>query len=77
MSAGAIPRNKETSGNAGAAGSPSAFLSDINTIRERARRQVLDGAVTPSYGADRAVVLGLLNSALATEIVCVLRYRRH
>jgi bacterioferritin len=58
-------------------GAQHGFLSDIHTIRERARQQVLDGAVTPSYGANREVVLGLLNSALATEIVCVLRYRRH
>jgi bacterioferritin len=77
MSAGAIPRSREPNGSAGGVGSPSGFLSDITAIRERARRQVLDGAVTPSYGADRSVVLGLLNSALATEIVCVLRYRRH
>jgi bacterioferritin len=75
MSATATPRNRPASGDG--AGSSSAFLSDISAIRKRARQQVLDGAVTPSYGADRSVVLGLLNSALATEIVCVLRYRRH
>jgi bacterioferritin len=75
MSATATPRSRAASGDGAA--SSSAFLSDISAIRERARQQVLDGAVTPSYGADRAVVLGLLNSALATEIVCVLRYRRH
>ena len=55
----------------------SSFISDISAIRERARKHVGDGAVTPSYGADREVVLRLLNEALATEIVCVLRYRRH
>lgn len=53
------------------------FLSDIAAIRDRARQHVADGAVTPSYGADRERVLQLLNEALATEIVCVLRYRRH
>lgn len=55
----------------------SQFISDISAIRERARKHVADGAVTASYGADREVVLRLLNEALATEIVCVLRYRRH
>lgn len=53
------------------------FLSDIHELRERARQHVFQGAVTPSYGADREVVLQLLNEALATELVCVLRYRRH
>jgi bacterioferritin len=77
MSASAIPRSRQATGDAAGSSTPSAFLSDINTIRARARQQVLDGAVTPSYGADRSVVLGLLNAALATEIVCVLRYRRH
>ncbi len=53
------------------------FLSDIQSIRKRAREKIEDGAVTPSYGADRKVILDLLNEALATEIVCTLRYRRH
>lgn len=53
------------------------FLSDITAIRERARQHIADGAVTQSYGADRDTVLRLLNEALATEIVCVLRYKRH
>jgi bacterioferritin len=53
------------------------FISDIQTLRERARKHVEDGAVTPSYKADRQTVLKLLNEALATEIVCVLRYKRH
>ena len=52
-------------------------LTDIQTLRDRARRHVEDGAVTPGYAADREVVLRLLNEALATELVCVLRYRRH
>ncbi len=54
-----------------------ASLTDVQTLRDRARRQVADGAVTAGYKADREIVLKLLNEALATEIVCVLRYRRH
>lgn len=53
------------------------FVSDVAAIRERARRHIEEGAVTPSYNADKQVVLKLLNEALATELVCVLRYRRH
>ena len=53
------------------------FLTDVKTLRERARQHIERGAVTESYQADREVVLKLLNEALATEIVCVLRYRRH
>ena len=54
-----------------------AFLSDIETLRKRAREHIAEGAVTPGYHADRGVVLKLLNEALATELVCVLRYKRH
>jgi len=53
------------------------FPTDVQTLRKRARRHIEEGAVTPGYGADRATVLKLLNESLATEIVCVLRYRRH
>lgn len=53
------------------------FLTDIKTLRERARKHLEDGAVTQGYSADRETVIKLLNEALATEIVCVLRYRRH
>jgi bacterioferritin len=53
------------------------FLTDIKTLRERARRHIDQGAVTEGYSADRETVIKLLNEALATEIVCVLRYRRH
>src|SRR4051794_34880578 len=53
------------------------FLTDIKTIRERARQHIEKGAVTESYQADRGKVIDLLNEALATEIVCTLRYRRH
>ena len=54
-----------------------AFLSDIETLRRRAREHIAQGAVTPGYHADREVVLKLLNEALATEIICTLRYKRH
>jgi bacterioferritin len=57
--------------------SASPALSDIRTLRDRARKQIEDGAVTLSYGADKQAVLKLLDEALATELVCVLRYKRH
>lgn len=53
------------------------FLSDIQTLRDRARRHIEDGAVTDEYAGDRQTICKILNEALATEIVCVLRYRRH
>jgi bacterioferritin len=53
------------------------FVTDIQTLRARARQHIEDGAVTPGYRADRDTVIRLLNEALATEIVCVLRYKRH
>ena len=52
-------------------------LSDIKTLRERARQHIEKGAVAAGYAADRETVLGMLNGALATELVCVLRYKRH
>ena len=52
-------------------------LSDVATLRAQARKHIEDGAVTAGYSADRVRVLELLNEALATELVCVLRYRRH
>ncbi len=58
-------------------GDPGSFVSDIAAIRERARRAMDDGAVTPGYALDTGTVIRLLNEALATEIVCTLRYRRH
>jgi bacterioferritin len=57
--------------------SENGFLTDIKTLRERARKHMERGAVTAGYKADRDTVLRLLNEALATEIVCVLRYKRH
>lgn len=53
------------------------FLSDVASIRERARRHMEKGAVTAGYKADLGVILRILNEALASEIVCVLRYKRH
>ena len=53
------------------------FLTDIKTLRARARKHMEGGAVTPGYKADRKKVISLLNEALATELVCVLRYKRH
>lgn len=52
-------------------------LSDIKTLRERARQHTENGAVTAGYAADRKNVIKMLNEALATELVCVLRYKRH
>jgi bacterioferritin len=57
--------------------SDTGFLTDIKTIRERARKHIENGAVTEGYKADRETVIKILNESLATEIVCVLRYRRH
>lgn len=54
-----------------------ATLSDIKTLRSRARQHIEAGAVTHNYGADKKTVLRLLNESLATEIVCMLRYKRH
>jgi len=53
------------------------FVTDIQTLRARARQHIEQGAVTQGYSADRDTVIRLLNEALATEIMCVLRYKRH
>ena len=53
------------------------FVTDIQTLRARARQHIEQGAVTQGYRANRETVIRLLNEALATEIVCVLRYKRH
>ncbi|RCL22084.1 bacterioferritin [Pseudomonas sp. AFG_SD02_1510_Pfu_092] len=52
-------------------------LTDVQTLRERARQHVENGAVTEGYHADRERIISLLNEALATELVCTLRYKRH
>src|SRR5476651_741251 len=53
------------------------FVTDIQELRRRAREHMEMGAVTGSYAADRETVIRILNEVLATEIVCVLRYKRH
>jgi bacterioferritin len=53
------------------------FLTDIETLRQRARAEISKGPITEAYGADRDRVLQVLNEVLATELVCVLRYKRH
>jgi len=52
-------------------------MTDVETLRSQARKHIDGGAVTAGYSADRTTVLQQLNEALATELVCVLRYRRH
>jgi bacterioferritin len=56
---------------------PGEFVSDVRAIRQRAREHIERGAVTPGYQGKLDVVLRLLNEALATELICVLRYKRH
>src|SRR3954469_10622809 len=53
------------------------FLTDVQTLRQRAREHIEQGPITSAYGADRERVIAVLNEALATEIVCWLRYQRH
>src|SRR5258707_15820855 len=53
------------------------FLTDVQELRRGARQHIEEGAVTDAYRADRETVIKLLNEALATESVCVLRYKRH
>lgn len=62
--------SKQKSGDTG-------FLSDVKELRARARKQIEDGAVTPAYPIDPDRAIAVLNTALATELVCVLRYRQH
>ena len=54
-----------------------AFVTDVKTLRQRARQHIEDGAVTSGYSGDVEVACRILNEALATELVCVLRYKRH
>src|SRR5262245_716856 len=56
---------------------PGQFVADIKSIRQRARQQLGDGAVTNNYGGKVEDAIALLNHAVATEIVCVLRYKFH
>lgn len=55
----------------------SEFLSDIKMLRQRARQHIEQGPITEGYKADRKKVIAVLNEALATELICVLRYKRH
>ncbi len=57
--------------------SSQSFVTDIKTLRDRARQHIEQGAITEGYAADRETVIRICNEALATEIVCVLRYKRH
>src|SRR3546814_1513720 len=61
----------------GAAMGAKPFVTDIENIRRRARQHIEKGAITEGYKADRKTVIKILNEALATEIVCVLRYKYH
>ncbi len=71
-----MPTTTSKNGSA-AAKSGAPFLSDIKTLRDRARKQIEEGAVTPNYELDPDQAVDLLQTALATEIVCVLRYTMH
>lgn len=75
------PANKKfpanPSSNDAPKGGGSTVLTDTATLRANARKNIEDGAITSSYSADKEVVIKLLNEALATEWVCVLRYYRH
>jgi len=53
------------------------FLTDVATLRRNARSHLEEGPITDSYGADRERVIAVLNEVVATELVCVLRYKRH
>jgi bacterioferritin len=64
-----------TAANRDSAGKP--FLSDVQTLRDRARKDLSEGIVTKTYGADVKRTIDILQSVLATEIVCVLRYTMH
>jgi bacterioferritin len=56
---------------------PAPFLTDVKTLRDRARQHLEQGNVTPTYRGDAAKTIDILQSVLATEIVCVLRYTMH
>jgi bacterioferritin len=53
------------------------FLTDVQTLRQRAREHIDKGPITDAYGADRERVIDVLNEVVATELVCYLRYKRH
>jgi bacterioferritin len=71
-------RSKQAAGNGrGQASMQPPALTPVDELRRRAREQLGNGPVTPDYGLDPQQVVQLLNDALATELVCVLRYKRH
>lgn len=59
------------------AGDPSDFLTDVKTLRARARKQMDEGVVTHDYGLNAEVAVSVLNAALATELICSPRYRQY
>src|SRR5262249_6609564 len=71
------PRRHDVADKEGAMSAPGQFVADIKGIRQRARQQLGDGAVTKNYGGKVEDAVALLNHAIATEIVCVLRYKFH
>src|SRR5664280_1754765 len=73
LRSGKSPETGESAGHVGRG----EFRTDITTLRERARAEIEKGPVTDSYGADLPRVIQVCNEALATELVCVLRYKRH
>lgn len=66
-----------TNGNLASSTLAQPAMTDVQTLRNRARQHIESGAITPAYAANREAVIKLLNEALATELVCVLRYKRH
>ena len=69
--------SRSVSTNAASSDKAAPFLTDVNTLRERARQHIVDGAVALGYRGDTQTAAQVLNVALATELVCVLRYKRH
>lgn len=72
-----MKKNKGNKANESEKAKAKPFLTDVKELRRRARQHIERGAVTEGYRGDPEVVVKLLNEALATEIVCVLRYKRH
>ena len=73
----AAPQKKAALRKAAETATATPFLTDVTTLRARARDEIGQGQVTAVYGSDLDRVLKVLNDSLATEIVCVLRYRAH
>lgn len=73
------PASSKTQSKAPAAkpADPARFLSDVKTLRARARKHIEEGAVTDDYSLNAKAAVKVLNDALATELVCTLRYRQH